>query len=51
VPVAPAARDALIAVLDGELGTSDIGEAASYLEPPLRLLTHLIMSSPQYQLA
>ena len=36
----------LIDFLDRELGTSDITRADSYLEDPLRLLVHLIMSQP-----
>jgi hypothetical protein len=40
----------LIDFLDRELGTSDIALADSYLEDPLRLLVHLIMSQPEYQL-
>jgi hypothetical protein len=41
----------LIGFLDNELGTSDIGRAGTYMEEPLRLLVHLIMSTPEYQLA
>ena len=33
-----------------ELGTDKVSEAESYLEEPLRLLLHLIMSLPEYQL-
>ncbi len=43
-------RAALVAFLDGELGTSDVRAAMSYLEEPLRHLLHLIMSAPEYQL-
>ena len=50
VPVDGADRIVLIDFLDGELGTSDIRRAVSYLEHPLRLLVHLIMSAPEYQL-
>jgi hypothetical protein len=32
------------------LGTSDIAVAETYLEEPLRLVLHLIMSQPEYQL-
>ena len=39
------------AFLDDELGTSDLARARSYLEEPLRLVAHLIMSAPEYQLA
>ena len=50
--VAPGAdaRRKLILFLDKELGTSDIVAAGSYLDQPLRLLLHLIMSQPEYQL-
>ena len=45
-----AARARMIAFLDGELGTSDIVAAASYMEQPLRMTLHLVMSQPEYQL-
>jgi uncharacterized protein (DUF1800 family) len=51
VPVDANARAALIAFLDDQLGTSDLVRAKSYLEEPLRLVAHLIMSAPEYQLA
>jgi len=51
VGLAPAAREALIATLDDELGTTLLSEAETYAEYGLRVVTHLIMSSPQYQLA
>ena len=50
VPPSQATRQKLIAFLDKELGTSDITVAQSYLEDPLRLVLHLIMSQPEYQL-
>jgi hypothetical protein len=50
VPVDAGARTTLIAFLDEQLGTSDIGVARTYLEQPLRLVAHLIMSRPEYQL-
>ena len=46
----PADRLRLIEFLDGELGTDQIAVAQTYLEEPLRLLLHLIMSLPEYQL-
>ena len=51
--VAPGAdkRRMLIDFLTDELGTNDIGRAESYLEDPLRLVLHLIMSEPEYQLS
>ena len=51
MPLAEKSRLALIGFLDNELGTSDIGRAETYMEEPLRLLVHLIMSTPEYQLA
>jgi hypothetical protein len=50
--VAPDAayRRELINFLDTELGTSDLQAAASYMEESLRMLVHLIMSAPEYQL-
>jgi hypothetical protein len=50
VPIGRAERQMLIDFLDRELGTSDVASADSYLEDPLRLLVHLIMSQPEYQL-
>jgi uncharacterized protein (DUF1800 family) len=52
MPVGPdeATRQKLIAFLNKELGTTDISVAKTYLEDPLRLLLHLIMSQPEYQL-
>ena len=51
--VAPAgqAREELVAFLNNELGTSDIAAAQTYMEDSLRLVLHLIMSQPEYQLA
>ena len=51
VPIAPEAREKLVAFLDEQLGTSELEAAKSYLEHPLRVAAHLIMSTPQYQLA
>jgi len=36
--------------LEGELGTTDITAAASFLEEPLRSTLHVILSLPEYQL-
>ncbi len=44
-------RAMLIDFLDDDLGTSNIIAAQSYMEDSLRLLLHLIMSQPEYQLA
>jgi hypothetical protein len=51
VPLAPPARAVLIDTLDGELGTTSLLEADTYMEHGLRMVAHLIMSAPQYQLA
>ena len=50
VPVSGDQRQILIEFLNGELGTTDTRAAESYLEDPLRLLVHLIMSTTEYQL-
>jgi hypothetical protein len=50
VPVDDEVRGTLVDFLERQLGTDDLDRAATYLERPLRLLTHLIMSSPQFQL-
>ena len=51
VPLDADARTALVTFLDQQLGTSELARARSYLEEPLRLAAHLIMSTPEYQLA
>ena len=51
VPLAASARTSLIATLTDELGTEQLAEAESYMEDALRLVAHVVMSSPQYQLA
>jgi hypothetical protein len=50
VPPGGEARQKLIAFLDKDLGTTDISTARTYMEQSLRLLLHLIMSQPEYQL-
>jgi hypothetical protein len=50
VPPGAEAREKMIAFLNKELGTTDISVAQTYLEDPLRLVLHLIMSQPEYQL-
>lgn len=50
VPPSADVRRKLVAFLDAELGTSDIAAAQSYLDEPLRLVLHLIMSQPEFQL-
>jgi hypothetical protein len=51
VPPSDNTRRKLVAFLDKELGTSAISVAQTYMEQPLRLLLHLIMSQPEYQLS
>ena len=43
-------RSMLISFLDEDLGTTSITEAQSYMEDSLRLVLHLIMSQPEFQL-
>jgi len=50
VPVDAEVRRVLIDVLERKLGTHELTLAATYLESPLRLVAHLIMSAPQFQL-
>ena len=50
VPLAADDRQALVDFLTKELGTDRIEPTVSYLEDPVRLLVHLIMSTPEYQL-
>lgn len=51
VPIAPETRDALVAFLTRELGTDQLDRARTYMEDALRMTAHLIMSTPEYQLA
>jgi hypothetical protein len=51
VPLDSQTRDAAVTFLEAELGTTALDRAKTYLEEPLRLTAHLIMSTPQYQLA
>jgi hypothetical protein len=50
VPPGPEARQNLIAFLNDDLGTQDIAAAQTYMEQSLRLVLHLVMSQPEYQL-
>jgi Protein of unknown function (DUF1800) len=43
-------RQRLLTFLNQDLGTSDISVARTYMEQSLRLMLHLIMSQPEYQL-
>ncbi len=49
-PVDAEVRKVLVDLLERQLGTRELALAATYLERPLRLVAHLIMSSPQFQL-
>ena len=50
LPVSDDTRGAFVALLDAELGTTDLARAQTYMEDPLRMVTHLIMSTPEYQI-
>jgi hypothetical protein len=50
LPVAKATRDALVSFLTEELGTDDIDRAKTYMEDALRMVVHLVMSTPEYQI-
>ena len=51
VPMDAPTRQRLTAFLTKELGTDRVGDAVTYMEDPLRVLLHLIMSMPEYQLS
>ena len=40
-----------VAFLEAEIGTAELDRAKTYMEDPLRVTAHLIMSTPEYQLA
>ncbi len=50
IPAESSDRARLIEFLSDEMGTDQVSEAYTYIEEPLRLLLHLIMSLPEYQL-
>ncbi|HJN42842.1 MAG: DUF1800 domain-containing protein [Vicinamibacterales bacterium] len=50
MPVSEDFRTGLIQLLGDELGTDDLRRAETYLEDPLRMVAHLIMSTPEYQI-
>jgi len=50
VPTAKVTRDTFVAFLTKELGTDNIDRAKTYMEDPLRMTMHLIMSTPEYQI-
>ena len=49
VPAAKETRDALVAFLTKDLGTESVDRAKTYMEDPLRMTVHLLMSTPEYQ--
>jgi hypothetical protein len=51
VPPASEKRQMMVNFLNRELGTADVTVARTHMEDPLRLLLHLIMSEPEYQLS
>lgn len=50
LPLDTGDRAALVAFLDRELGTSDLSIADTYMEDGLRMMLHLMLSAPEYQL-
>ena len=50
VPLADETRRALAKTLEQELGSADVLASATVLEEPLRVLLHLMLSRPEYQL-
>src|SRR5258708_6261635 len=50
VPTAMVTRDVFVTFLSKELGTDNIDRAKTYMEDPLRMTVHLIMSTPEYQI-
>ncbi|MGR8947412.1 MAG: DUF1800 domain-containing protein [Gammaproteobacteria bacterium] len=50
VPLDDDTVDTMAAYLTQELGTEEITAAETYMEEPLRVLLHMILSRPEYQL-
>jgi uncharacterized protein (DUF1800 family) len=50
VPLAANTHEHIAKFLEGELGTSDLAAASTFLEEPLRSTLHVILSLPEYQL-
>jgi hypothetical protein len=50
VPTAKATRERFVEFLTKELGTDTLERAKTYMEDPLRMTVHLIMSTPEYQI-
>jgi hypothetical protein len=49
VPIGKVTRDAFVSLLTKELATDRLDRAKTYMEDPLRMTVHLIMSTPEYQ--
>jgi uncharacterized protein DUF1800 len=50
VPPARTTRDGFVTFLTKEVGTESLERAVTYMEDPLRMVVHLIMSTPEYQI-
>jgi len=50
VPTSHTTRETCVAFLTKELATDSLDRARTYMEDPLRMTVHLIMSTPEYQL-
>jgi hypothetical protein len=50
VPLDEETQRMLAEAFAAELGTTDVLAAATWLEEPLRVLLHLMLSRPEYQL-
>lgn len=50
VPLDEGTAEALAELLATELGTDDVAAAATWLEDPLRIVLHALLSLPEYQL-
>jgi uncharacterized protein (DUF1800 family) len=50
VPTSPTMREACVTFLTKELATDSLDRARTYMEDPLRMTVHLIMSTPEYQI-
>lgn len=50
VPPSPDARAQLADFFETQIGTKDVQQAQTYMEESLRMLLHLLLSQPEYQL-
>ena len=50
VPTATVTQNVFETFLTKQLGTDNIDRAKTYMEDPLRMTMHLIMSTPEYQI-